>query len=192
MPEQTLKRKRPPTFQHLPLNRGQSIRSVKLSPIDLLCKAKKLKATWVANTKIKSKWKAQKRKEAMAEMNDETVGSGEREDSDPEPEPPADRRAPRPRPNQGSSQKHRSEGEPHVQAPSTPSLRDLTREAYSRSSLHTFKTALGQRGSPRGTPPTWRKGNESRGITRGETGRGQPNMKLRMNAMLEKIKQDFT
>lgn len=166
--------------------------AVKLAPTDLFCKAKKLKATWVANTKIKSKWKAQKRKEdaISAETNDEAFESGEREDSDSEPEPPAEPKAPHPGPDQGTSQKRRSE-EPGLQAPSNPSLRDLTREAYSRSSLHTFKTGLGQRGGPRGTPHTRRRGNEGRGNPRGETGRGQPNMKLRINAMLEKIKQDF-
>ncbi|PIL24046.1 hypothetical protein GSI_13797 [Ganoderma sinense ZZ0214-1] len=43
-----LKRKKPPTFQHLPAQR-----------------AKKLKRSWVEVQKIKSKWKAQKRKEGL-------------------------------------------------------------------------------------------------------------------------------
>ncbi|KAM5532040.1 hypothetical protein V8D89_014291 [Ganoderma adspersum] len=45
---QDLKRKKPPTFQHLPAQR-----------------AKKLKQSWVEVQKIKSKWKAQKRKEGL-------------------------------------------------------------------------------------------------------------------------------
>jgi len=44
-----IKRKRPPTFQHYPVDR-----------------AKKLKKAWVEKTKIKSKWKAQKKKEGLA------------------------------------------------------------------------------------------------------------------------------
>ncbi|KAJ7109241.1 hypothetical protein C8R44DRAFT_884308 [Mycena epipterygia] len=42
------KRKRPPTFQHFPINR-----------------AKILKQAWVQNTKLKSKWKAEKRKSSL-------------------------------------------------------------------------------------------------------------------------------
>ncbi|OBZ75899.1 hypothetical protein A0H81_04250 [Grifola frondosa] len=42
------KRKKPPTFQHLPVER-----------------VKKLKRSWVDVQKIKSKWKAQKRKEGL-------------------------------------------------------------------------------------------------------------------------------
>jgi hypothetical protein len=68
-----------------------------------------------------------------------------------------------------------------------PSVRDLMKEAYSRSTLHTFKAdplkRHGQNSFGRGG-----KG----GRVRPELGRGQPNMKLRMNAMLAKIKQDYT
>ncbi|KIY51000.1 hypothetical protein FISHEDRAFT_57130 [Fistulina hepatica ATCC 64428] len=46
------KRRRPPTFQHYPSNR-----------------AKKLKRDWVINAKIKSKWKAEKRKSHTANIN---------------------------------------------------------------------------------------------------------------------------
>ncbi|KAI0695821.1 hypothetical protein BC835DRAFT_1414638 [Cytidiella melzeri] len=68
------KRRRPPTFQHLPLNR-----------------AKKLKQSWVENQKIKSKWKAQKWKEgllttksfspASEEVGDEGHGSENKDDN---------------------------------------------------------------------------------------------------------------
>ena len=76
------------------------------------------------------------------------------------------------------------------------SLRDLAKEAYSRSSLHTFKSdplhrkkrsnndlASSQRGRGRITA-------SARGAI--NVGRGQPNMKLRMDVLLEKIKRDFT
>lgn len=102
-----------------------------------------------------------------------------------------------------------------------PSLRDLERMAYSPASLHTFKAdplhkrkvvsagrsqpngpgrgrgsakgnfqlTRGQGGPGRGA----RSGFGARGAARGEmTGRGQPDMKLRMNAMLERIKRDYT
>ncbi|KAH9926172.1 uncharacterized protein B0H18DRAFT_855669, partial [Fomitopsis serialis] len=42
------KKRKPPTFRHLPENR-----------------AKKLKHSWVETQKIKSQWKAQKRKEGI-------------------------------------------------------------------------------------------------------------------------------
>jgi hypothetical protein len=61
------------------------------------------------------------------------------------------------------------------------SLRELFRTAYSRESLHTYKSDPLHRG--KGRPA------QHRGGTKG-VGRGQPNMKLRMNALLEKIKRD--
>ena len=61
------------------------------------------------------------------------------------------------------------------------SLRDLFRKAYSRESLHTYKSDPLHRG--KGRPA------QHRGRTKG-TGGGQPDMKLRMNALLEKIKRD--
>jgi hypothetical protein len=70
-----------------------------------------------------------------------------------------------------------------------PSLRELTAQAYSRSSLHTFKSNYTHRNQAE---------NSSRGKGRGRIqsshrsrGRGQPDMRLRMNAMLEKIKKDL-
>jgi hypothetical protein len=56
-------------------------------------------------------------------------------------------------------------------------VRDLTRTAYARESLHTFKA------DPLGRHPG--RGRHGQG-----KGRGQPNMKLRMSALLEKIKMD--
>jgi hypothetical protein len=61
------------------------------------------------------------------------------------------------------------------------SLRELLRKAYSRDSLHTYKSDPLHRG--KGRPA------QHGGGTKG-TGRGQPDMKLRMNALLEKIKRD--
>lgn len=73
------------------------------------------------------------------------------------------------------------------QAVEPPSLRELTREAYSQSTLHTFKS------DPLKKRDQGKMVGGSRGRGRGsfERGKGQPNMKLRMNVMLEKLKQNF-
>ncbi|KAE9400747.1 hypothetical protein BT96DRAFT_956740 [Gymnopus androsaceus JB14] len=152
------KKKKPPTFNHYPVAR-----------------AKSLKKSWVEKTKIKSKWKAERRKlglpsRSLPETNDEVPEDEEaavEEEPSPKPHPKATH------PDTPSTST--SQPKEHV----TPDLRELTRKAYSRETLHTYKSdPLNQR---RGT---------SRG--RGTRGRGQPNMKLRMGAMLEKIKRDFT
>lgn len=79
------------------------------------------------------------------------------------------------------------------------SLRELTRQAYSRETLHNFKAdplkknrSNGDRGGRVGPMGRGRGQGRGRGDGRQTTGRGQPDMKLRMNAMLARIKQDFT
>ncbi|RDB24264.1 hypothetical protein Hypma_008717 [Hypsizygus marmoreus] len=208
MTEGTLKRKKPPTFQHLPLQR-----------------AKKLKQTWVENAKIKSKWKAQKRKEGLLPppapvQNDEEESEGESSDAEQSDEASKSdaeeitkqeselEEKPAPKksmlhPSRAHIHPELAEKKPHIRRrpdekaqptpENPPSLRDLTREAYGRSSLHTFKVGRGRgtgaRGGARGRGRGRGRG-DGRGPA-GETGRGQPNMKLRMTAMLEKIKQDY-
>ncbi|KLO13515.1 hypothetical protein SCHPADRAFT_940307 [Schizopora paradoxa] len=71
---------------------------------------------------------------------------------------------------------------------SKPSLRELTRTAYSPASLHHVKS--NQRNRHKQAQDT----NYSRGRDQTSSGQrkgGQPNMALRMEAMLEKIKRDF-
>lgn len=69
------------------------------------------------------------------------------------------------------------------------SVRDLFQKAYSKSSLHTYKSDPFKQGRNH----HHHQGKASSGNTRGGgsnaplRGRGQPNMKLRMNAMLAKI-----
>ncbi|KAF5386620.1 hypothetical protein D9615_001892 [Tricholomella constricta] len=199
MTESTLKRKQPPTFRHLPLNR-----------------AKKLKQSWVENKKIKSKWKAQRRKEGLSTTpivetsrsgdgdEESDAGhsgseSGEQEEIDQsseleeKPTPKKSTLHPsrahiHPELSSKDSHKRRKVDEDQPAPAPPPSLRELSRQAYSRSSLHTFKADQGRRGGARGGGRE-RGGLRGRGGQRGETGRGQPNMKLRMDAMLEKIKQ---
>ncbi|KAF9452272.1 hypothetical protein P691DRAFT_795236 [Macrolepiota fuliginosa MF-IS2] len=215
MPDTTQKRKRPPTFQHYPANR-----------------AKKLKQEWVEKAKIKSKWKAQKRREGIAplhpgvtpreEQNGDNGSEGfghsgsdsesqaqsdslsDNESSNaandsvsvppprtPKPLPPKKRKLhdsdlPSTLHNKNNSANTGKDGGDDGDE---LSLRDLFQKAYSRSSLHTYKS-----------DPLKRRRNDQtqgRGFSRGgrggaasARGRGQPNMKLRMNAMLEKIKRD--
>lgn len=168
------------------------------------------------NTKIKSKWKAQKRKEAASAALKDTEPQGssdeegnESDDVKSEPElvkeEPKPKVAEKPVPKKSSlhpsrahihpelapkpSRKRQREEEEAAAASEPTSLRDLTREAYSRTSLHTFKRSTA-RGAPRGRG-RGRGDARGGGAPRGETGRGQPNMKLRMDAMLAKIKQDL-
>ncbi|KAI0721037.1 hypothetical protein C8T65DRAFT_254028 [Cerioporus squamosus] len=229
---QGVKRKKPPTFQHLPVDR-----------------AKKLKRSWVETQKIKSKWKAQKRKEGLVtprtqmnlvadadedkearasheesdeeaegsisgssdasdesedgEESEEESGDETSESSSDEEAPPKAKALPKVRKQKGGPNKNTDEQE-------QLSLRELQRMAYSRSSLHTHKSdplhrhrggAMprgrgGARGGRGGGGPGGRgqHGGErggGRGGQRGR-GRGQPDMGLRMKAMLEKIKQDYT
>ncbi|TFK42966.1 hypothetical protein BDQ12DRAFT_301067 [Crucibulum laeve] len=194
MTEVTKKRKQPPTFQHYPINR-----------------AKKLKQTWVQTAKIKSKWKAEKRKDDITssskldlpEYNEEEEKKEEGSDDGSSSAEEIVVKAPAPPPKEHLLHPSRAHIHPTLAPPKQKqkptkvdkqkeeekadpekSIRDLTREAYSRSTLHTYKA----------DPLKWRgQSSRGRGGFIGETGRGrgQPNMKLRMNAMLEKIKQDF-
>ncbi|KAF9519939.1 hypothetical protein BS47DRAFT_1009349 [Hydnum rufescens UP504] len=72
-----------------------------------------------------------------------------------------------------------------------PSLRELMQDAYSRSSLHTFKSdPLHRRHKGEGT-----SNGRERGVglnAAGRTGRGQPDMRKRMGALLAQIKSTTT
>ncbi|KAL6300543.1 hypothetical protein BKA93DRAFT_740339 [Sparassis latifolia] len=189
------KRRRPPTFQHLPEDR-----------------AKKLKRSWVEVQKVKSRWKAQKRKEGLmtdkkrkplegeTENGDEVSEHEEMEassskdkdcsseDEDGDEDNVSVVPSPRPLPPKMKQEYHGDEAE-------KPSLREMNRQAYSRTSLHTHKShpLHHQRGAADKTIVY----SEGRGQERGRggasrrRGRGQPDMRLRMNLMLEKIKRDF-
>ncbi|KAF9477367.1 hypothetical protein BDN70DRAFT_881268 [Pholiota conissans] len=215
------KRKKPPTFQHLPEY-----------------KAKTLKKAWVQKTKIKSKWAAEKRKEgidASSKLEIPVYEDEDRDERDNSPKqdqrtsdadsseeeqgaPPSTAKSRRPQ----ASVMHPSRAHIHPDLPVKPrpetdandfkpakkqktskddapepiSLRELTRQAYSKETLHNYKSdplkkhcTRGDRGSRGGALGRGR--GHGRGDGRSTTGRGQPNMKLRMNAMLAKIKQDF-
>jgi len=196
--EPTKKRKMPPTFQHFPINR-----------------AKKLKKTWIENNKIKNKWKAEKRKAGLVSKPSEPqpdLGS-EREEIETQQEDTNSsngseetQELENDRPESTLKSVSRAQNFPQPDrkpnhnntAPSerTPdSLRELTRKAYSRESLHSFKADPLGRHRGRGKT-NQRGGGGGRGQWRGNhderRGRGQPNMKLRMTDMLEKIKRDLS
>lgn len=121
--------------------------------------------------KIKSQWKAEKRKLGIQSGPSATTSTPDYI----EHEPPTHSR---PGKEKEPKQQHRKtvQTEPEPTLPPTPqrSLREMHQEAYSSASLHTFKAKPLQSKPARGH------------------GRGQPNMKLRMGAMLEKIKREYT
>jgi len=206
-PTTGVKRKRPPTFPHLPADRGIGVFFV---PVMMLIErlflslAKKFKKAWVEKTKIKSKWKAQKKKEGLASISKLEIPVYDEQDQDDglrANETEADTVLSTSRAS-ASSRSHIHPSRSHLhpenaskskpdprpakkqrtlkdeQEPESSNVRDLMKEAYSKSSLHTFKAdPLKKRVGP--------------GRVQGERGKGQPNMKLRMNAMLAKIKQDY-
>jgi len=84
----------------------------------------------------------------------------------------------RPSPHEKKTNHAEGNANANVDKEKKQSLRDLFQKAYSKESLHTYKSH----------PLKKRRG----GRQQSNLMRGQPNMKLRMNAMLEKIKQDYS
>ncbi|KAF9246262.1 hypothetical protein BU15DRAFT_70369 [Melanogaster broomeanus] len=180
------KTKKPPTFQYLPKNR-----------------AKKLKKSWIENKKLKSKWKAQKRKEGLlresAPRSEGNPGQDyEETKSGSDSDTPSQSHSDYPEDDLATSERTLAAPQKEHSA-ATPSnaqktFREQKRQAYSPGSRHT----------PKVDPLDRNKASASRGIshrTRGGRGggfadrgrnKGQPNMKLRMNIMLEKIQRDFS
>ncbi|KAI0273548.1 hypothetical protein BC834DRAFT_966060 [Gloeopeniophorella convolvens] len=175
----TSNKRKPPTFRHLPQER-----------------AKKLKEAWVAKQKIKSKWKAQKRKEGIVTQRDPQPDVAENDDEGTDAAEESPEEEPKP-----AAPPRREQPQDEQAAPTTsdkPSLRELQRQAYSRASLHHFKAQplrhSKKHGADRGAEAV---GQAQRGAGRGAAcgrgrGGGQPNMSLRMSAMLEKIKRDYS
>jgi hypothetical protein len=174
---------------------------VPLGKLTSLCTiAKKLKKTWVDIKKIKSKWRAEKRKEGLV-GGSASVGQGRQRsddipeegfsDADEADEDHDEEHVLTPS-KQPPTRTHRNDSRAeHISAEQKEySLRDMTKEAYSRSSLHTYKSDPLHRNRGRGgSSQSGREAEAARGRGRG---RGQPNMKLRMGAMLEKIKRDYS
>lgn len=167
-----------------------------------------MKKAWVETAKIKSKWKAQKRREGILSSHSELeshedgadiIDENDKSDSvtgamDLEAEDTATAYSSSPdvkkhgnkiRPSPYDKSNNAEDSANANKEQDKQSLRDLFRKAYSKESLHTYKSGRQQgRGRGRG------QGGGTEG--KAASMRGQPNMKLRMNAMLEKIKQDYS
>ena len=212
-------KKKPPTFHHLPQVRGVSYNASNRAALTSLV-AKKLKSQWVAKQKTKSKWKAQKHREGIVTQRDALSHSGtlsdplepsqlsvareEREmrveSDDEQGGEPHNSSGDRPAsitPVQKNKQTLRHQEEDVTRA--GPSLRELQRQAYSPASLHHYKSrhlhhSKGRTGTRGATVPgssrkkTTERDTRNRRSQRG----GQPDMRLRVSAMLEKIKRDHS
>ncbi|KAF8503636.1 hypothetical protein F5888DRAFT_1799934 [Russula emetica] len=194
-------KRHPPSFHHLPQAR-----------------AKKLKKDWIAKQKTKSKWKTQKRREGIVTQRDALSCSatlsdphhapqsvGHEEQGAPVGETVSDQHDDE---SQISSEDERAvtkseqnlRGQEEGSTSARPSLRELQKQAYSPATLHHYKSRKLHhskgRIAPHGTriPESSRKrdvggGSRNRNSSRGG---GQPDMRLRMSAMLEKIKRDYS
>jgi len=207
-------RKGPPKFQHLPL-----------------AQARKLKKAWVDAKKIKTAYKAEKRKGTGAslpskmpvdaadgdeyergdgidaaeedrnvekeaasedELDDAHAQKSPRKQSSSPPSPPPSR-TPHPfrrkslkqSPSTSNSKPNPKSAEEETEREQRIQLRNLTREAYSKDTLHNFKSdPLGRRR---------KQGGDGYGGKRGDQqgqGRGQPDMKKRMDVLLAKLQMD--
>jgi len=137
--------------------------------------ARKLRAQWIEREKVKSKWRAEKRRDptlrsgpsplADGTESDQPVGVEEEEWTGIQEQSEASPKSQHPDRGTAPSQARRRE------------QRTLAREAYSPASLHHQKSRFNHR-------RPHKDGNE-----RFATSGGQPNMKLRMNVLLDKIKR---
>jgi hypothetical protein len=125
--------------------------------------AKELKRAWVQKAKIKSKWKNEKRKAGLLPPQPSKGAEAASAEDAEMSEPTAPCSEPVVKQPPERAQPHHS---------NCQSIRQLTKNAYSPSSLHTHKST---------------KHQASQADHSGR--KGQPNMKLRMNALLAKIQQ---
>jgi len=183
--------------------------------------AKKLKRDWITKQKTKSKWKAQKHREGIVTQRDALSRSGTLSDPFRTPQSAVVReerstRADEAEIDEETDGSHNSSGdEPALISPvqkdkqkmrrqeedvanAGPSLRELQRQAYSPAALHHHKShplhhSKGRIGThdARIHGSSQKKANAGESRNRSRRG-GQPDMRLRMSAMLEKIKRDYS
>jgi hypothetical protein len=182
--------------------------------------AKKLKKVWVAKQKTKSKWKAQKRREGILTQRDALLRSstplttpqsskireerGASADGAESDEPSDEQQiSSEAEPTtltasvQKDTQKTRGREE-DIPPIAGPPLRDLQKQAYSPASLHHYKSRPLRHSKGRMATHDVKAPGPSRKEDVGESTRnrsrrgGQPDMRLRMSAMLEKIKRDHS
>jgi hypothetical protein len=172
-----------------------------------------LKKEWVAKQKIKSRWKAQKRRDGIVTQHDvssrpETLSDSqqtgkstvvheergvvankvESDENDDEGQPSSGDEPVLTAPVQKNKEKTPTQRQ---DVPgSGPSLRELQKQAYSPASLHHYKSRpLHHSKSHTSTEGSRSSRKERANHSRGG---GQPDMRLRMSAMLEKIKRDYS
>ena len=206
---QGTKHKKPPTFGHLPINQGWFHNFYLMWLHSDPRSARKLKKSWVESKKIKSQWKAQKKREGFLqrkgeEPSDVVTSPTRHKKRNGVDEAKSRASLPLSRDQEAhpdthpvhplNASGHKQQQAQNISADGKTSLRELTRQAYSRDSLHTHKSNLKRHD----TKPS--RGNSQRDNTGGGQSassrdrghqKGQPNMKLRMTAMLEKIKRDL-
>lgn len=125
--------------------------------------AKRLKKSWVQDRKIRGKWRAQKRREGLTCQTSAPAEETSNHRNDLV--------------GAGAeSDANKSSAVSLAPSPDEQSLRDLRRIAYASRPSRTQKSDSSRRGG---------KATAGR-----ET--GQPNMSLRMNVVLEKIKRNFS
>jgi hypothetical protein len=201
-------KRKPPSFRHLPQERGvysNRYPSLRARAYYYYVKAKKLKKEWVIKQKIKSKWKSQKRREGIRSQPDTSIqitqpsslrkersvstddagiddGDQVQQSSDDEPATSSSVQRNEQRPREQETNAH-SDG---------LSLRELQRQAHSPASLHHYKSRPLRHPKNRtaSNDVTIRRREATIGAPMRSRGGGQPNMRLRMTAMLEKIRRD--
>ena len=171
------KKRKPPTFPYLPKSRGEHVCVLDDDSNADIVQAHRLKKSWIEDHKIRSKWKTQKRKEGLTNQTSAPVKDISHHahdeivvDSKPDTSPKRPDNSPTPTSSLDKS-----------------SLRDLRKLAYAS------KPSLSQKphpSRPRRTSGRSQNNWDGKDTTQHET--GQPNMKLRMNVLLEKIKRDFS
>ncbi|KAI0288187.1 hypothetical protein BC826DRAFT_706387 [Russula brevipes] len=196
--------RKPPTFHHLPQVRGACVQHLS-----------------GCGEKTKSKWKAQKRREGILTQRDALLrsssplttpqssktreGRGASADGAESDEPSDEQQiSSEAEPTltasvQKGTQKTRGREEdvPPI-AIAGPPLRELQKQAYSPASLHHYKSRPLRHSKGRMATHDVKVPGSSRKEDVGESTRnrsrrgGQPDMRLRMSVMLEKIKRDHS
>jgi len=159
---ESTKKRRPPQFRHLPKEKGM-LPSSFYYPLVVIHRLFSKETEVVMESASKRDNTAVLKEDSgqHSEHNESIDGASDLESSDKH-DKPVDR-------NSGSEKLL---------------LRDLTKKAYAPSSLHNLKSDPLHKRRGRYLDQASRQGREGKE-------RGQPNMKMRMDAMLERIKQNL-
>ncbi|KIM24003.1 hypothetical protein M408DRAFT_247692 [Serendipita vermifera MAFF 305830] len=148
--------------------------------------AAKAKQAWVNKVKVRSKWAKEKRK-GVAVADKQWQATNEDEEGREQTATPVSGPSRKRKRSLDAEDGRQLRVNKHpANSPSTQAddrerrerVRELSRKAYAPESLHTFKSNTSHR----------QRGRDGARPTAPGTKGGQPNMKLRMNALLEKIK----